>query len=131
MNCPKCKEPMIVLEINEVEIDHCLSCKGVWLDGGELELLLETANKKNELLSSFEIDKETKEEKRRCPICLKYMEKVLCGESKKNCIDRCRKGDGLWFDMGELHAIVKTGYFDKDSKVLKFLEDIFGNKVKE
>ncbi len=40
MNCPVCKEPMIVLELDEVEIDHCISCGGIWLDAGELELLI-------------------------------------------------------------------------------------------
>ena len=41
MDCPVCKDAMIVMELNEVEIDHCLSCSGIWLDAGELELLLE------------------------------------------------------------------------------------------
>ena len=39
MDCPACKEPLIVLELNEVEIDNCVSCGGIWLDKGELERL--------------------------------------------------------------------------------------------
>ena len=54
MDCPVCKnEPMIVLELNDVEIDYCLSCKGIWLDTGELELLLESSAKT--LFSAFQI----------------------------------------------------------------------------
>ena len=78
MDCPVCKEAMIVLELDEVEIDHCISCGGIWLDAGELELLLEGVEEKDNLLASFSIDKDTKEAGRRCPICLKKMEKVLC-----------------------------------------------------
>jgi hypothetical protein len=26
MDCPACREPMVVLELRDVEIDHCLSC---------------------------------------------------------------------------------------------------------
>ena len=39
MNCPACKEALIVLELDEVEIDHCLSCQGIWLDAGELQVV--------------------------------------------------------------------------------------------
>ncbi len=125
MNCPVCREPMIVLELDEVEIDHCISCGGIWLDAGELELLLGDSVEKNKLLSSFEIDKTTKEKARKCPICLKKMQKVLCGIDKKVLIDRCRRNDGLWFDLGELEEIIKMGNFDKDKKVLNLLKSMF------
>ncbi len=39
---------MIVLEI-----DHCTACGGVWLDAGELELLLDGAANKNALMASL------------------------------------------------------------------------------
>ena len=126
MDCPECREPMIVLELNEVEIDHCISCRGIWLDAGELELLLEDSGEKDGLLSSFKIDKSTKERSRKCPICLKRMEKVLCGTDKEVRIDKCRKNDGIWFDMGELEQIIKMGTFDKNSRVLDLLKDMFG-----
>ena len=37
MNCPACKNSMVILELNQVEIDYCTACKGIWLDSGELE----------------------------------------------------------------------------------------------
>jgi Zn-finger nucleic acid-binding protein len=36
MDCPACKKAMITLELADVEIDHCISCGGIWLDNGEL-----------------------------------------------------------------------------------------------
>ena len=36
---------MITLELEDVEIDHCLDCGGIWLDAGELELLLDEPEK--------------------------------------------------------------------------------------
>jgi Zn-finger nucleic acid-binding protein len=125
MNCPICNEPMIVLELDEIEIDHCISCAGIWLDSGELELLLEGTDKKDELLSSFVPDKKTKEKRRKCPICLKKMEKVLCGMDKKILIDKCGASDGLWFDKGELEQIIRMGSLDKENRVLNLLEDMF------
>ena len=129
MNCPVCKEPIVVLELDEVEIDHCISCGGIWLDAGELELLLEEAEAKDELLSSFKTDKKTKEKARKCPICLKKMEKVLCGTDEKIRIDRCRKNDGIWFDKGELKEVVSVASFDKDNKVLSLLKDMFSKET--
>jgi Zn-finger nucleic acid-binding protein len=119
---------MIVLELEEVEIDHCLSCGGIWLDAGELELLLENSEAKDDLLSSFEVDKNTREKGRKCPLCLKRMEKVLCGTGKKIRIDKCRRNEGIWFDLGELEEIIKMGSFDKGSRVLNLLQDMFGKK---
>lgn len=132
MNCPVCKEPMLVLELDEVEIDHCISCGGIWLDAGELELLLEGSDKKDNLLNSFRIDKASKEKPRRCPICLKKMEKVLCGTSgdKKVLVDKCRRNDGIWFDEGELEEVIKMGSFDKENKVLDLLKDMFKSRIK-
>ncbi len=99
MDCPVCKKPMVILELQSVEIDHCTFCGGIWLDGGELELLLENSIEKDKLLSSFFYDPNNKEEKLKCPICNKNMDKILVGEKKEIVIDRCKNNDGLWFDQ--------------------------------
>jgi Zn-finger nucleic acid-binding protein len=128
MDCPVCKEPMIVLELDEVEVDFCLDCRGIWLDAGELELLLGNEDESNQVLAGFKPDTGSTETRRNCPICSKKMEKVSASAEGGLCIDRCTANDGLWFDAGELHDIVRTGTIDKDSKVLKLLEDMFGMK---
>ena len=129
MDCPLCKEPMIVLELQGIEIDYCQECSGIWLDSGELELLLEDSGKKNDLLSSFTIASNTKEKKHKCPICLKKMDKISCGTYKKVLLDKCSFGDGIWFDNNELQEVISRGSLDKNNKVLDFLQDMF-NKTK-
>ena len=129
MDCPVCKtEPMVVLELHQVEIDYCLKCHGIWLDAGELEILLDGTQGKDEILGSFSEEKKTKEALRKCPICLKNMRKVNCGIEEKVLIDKCRKNHGLWFDKGELEEIISIGSLGKDSRVLDLLKDIFGKK---
>ena len=39
MKCPKCGHDLEEISYQEVMIDRCTECKGVWLDHGELELL--------------------------------------------------------------------------------------------
>ncbi len=41
MNCPKCNTSLIVANTQGVEVDHCPSCLGVWLDRGELEKIID------------------------------------------------------------------------------------------
>ena len=42
MLCPNCKtENLVTSEHQNVQIDHCPRCRGVWLDRGELEKLLQ------------------------------------------------------------------------------------------
>ncbi len=41
MNCPKCYEPLRIADRQGVEIDYCPECRGVWLDRGELDKILE------------------------------------------------------------------------------------------
>ena len=44
MNCPNCKEVRLVMsERQGIEIDYCPECRGVWLDRGELDKLIERA----------------------------------------------------------------------------------------
>ena len=41
MNCPKCQKAMATRTRDEIEVDVCGQCGGVWLDGGELAKILE------------------------------------------------------------------------------------------
>lgn len=41
MNCPICIVPLNVAERQGVEIDFCPKCRGVWLDRGELDKIIE------------------------------------------------------------------------------------------
>jgi Zn-finger nucleic acid-binding protein len=42
MNCPTCKDVQLAISDRQgVEIDYCPSCRGVWLDRGELDKLIE------------------------------------------------------------------------------------------
>ena len=44
MKCPTCPEATLVMSDRQgVEIDYCPACRGIWLDRGELDKLLERA----------------------------------------------------------------------------------------
>lgn len=41
MKCPVDGEQLIITERNGVEIDYCPKCRGIWLDRGELDKIIE------------------------------------------------------------------------------------------
>ena len=44
MQCPVCTDETLVISSREgIEIDHCPQCRGVWLDRGELDKIIERA----------------------------------------------------------------------------------------
>jgi hypothetical protein len=43
MLCPVCHVGLVMSERQGVEIDYCPQCRGVWLDRGELDKIIERA----------------------------------------------------------------------------------------
>ncbi len=126
MNCPVCDQSIIALELDQVEVDHCVHCGGAWLDAGELELLLEGAEYRGRLLASMREAGVVEEPVRLCPICDKKMQKVLMGIDGQVMIDKCTRDHGLWLDGGELARIVNMGRVKSESKVVELLREVFG-----
>lgn len=44
MQCPKCGTKLATVQHHDVTVEECPSCKGLWLDRGELELLSQREN---------------------------------------------------------------------------------------
>jgi uncharacterized protein len=44
MKCPVCDVVLTMTERQGIEIDACPQCRGVWLDRGELDKIIERAN---------------------------------------------------------------------------------------
>lgn len=111
MICPKCKSDMIVVEQDNIELDYCTDCNGVWFDAGEMDLLLQSIDIDSsgsllkDMLDAPETD--SPEKNRKCPICGSKMKKPTIGDKNKILIDVCPKGDGMWFDGGELTELIK------------------------
>src|SRR3546814_14481568 len=45
MPCPVCAVPLVMSERQGVEIDYCPQCRGVWLDRGELDKIIERSSR--------------------------------------------------------------------------------------
>ena len=45
MQCPKCQTALMITDRQGIEIDFCPQCRGVWLDRGELDKIVERASR--------------------------------------------------------------------------------------
>jgi Zn-finger nucleic acid-binding protein len=41
MKCPNCNATLVMADRQGIEIDYCPECRGVWLDRGELDKIIE------------------------------------------------------------------------------------------
>ena len=48
MECPRDGAELVAVDKGGVEIDYCPSCRGVWLDRGELDKILEQSRAMSE-----------------------------------------------------------------------------------
>ena len=51
MHCPKCGQSLAAAMYGPVEIDLCPSCRGLWLDTNELEIIIANESKRGLLHS--------------------------------------------------------------------------------
>ncbi len=135
MICPTCKSDMVVIEYNEIELDYCTNCRGVWFDSGELTLLLNSIDIEHHSHLLHDIvnipEAKSAEDKRKCPICNRKMKKTTIGQQPEILIDVCDQEDGLWFDGGEVHQLIshlaekQSPETDSQQDVLNYLGEVF------
>ncbi len=134
MKCPACKEPLVALELDAVEVDWCGACRGLWLDRGELDVLYGDAAAASDFLKSLKPAAQPKpgasaaplHPSRRCPICSSRMKTVSADWDGGIHLDECPKTDGIWFDAGELDRVLKAG--GGKGRVPEYLDRVFGSR---
>ncbi len=128
MLCPDCNDEMLILEYDNVEIDYCNECSGIWLDEGELQLLLGSTDSDSPVMKALlEKGSSSRKTNRPCPVCSKNMllvdiPVIIDGAQITVEIDKCPRNHGLWFDNGELQQIISSS---KGEPVAKFLGELF------
>jgi uncharacterized protein len=56
MKCPVCSVDLVMADRQGVEIDYCPKCRGVWLDRGELDKIIERSTSETSQRSSRDSD---------------------------------------------------------------------------
>lgn len=128
--CPNCHEPMVVLEWEGIEIDLCPSCRGVWLDLGELELIGEQAGVgPARLTAALEKARRGGVRERRCPRCRRKLRAISPEEGKAVEVDTCPRGHGIWFDHGEVETLVANYAAGERGAVARLFAELFQHEI--
>ncbi|NTU52137.1 MAG: hypothetical protein HGA97_00240 [Chlorobiaceae bacterium] len=99
MKCPACNMTLLVSERSGIEVDYCPECRGVWLDRGELDKIIERTKEH----SSERYDNNRYDEEKR------------------------HHGDDKHYGHGEhdYHADTKTGKRKRGGGALEFFGGLF------
>jgi len=111
LKCPRCKVPLEVALREEVEVDHCPKCEGLWVDFFDEKKVLDiqpAVFTVAELRRFRQIYKPWgklgKVSYEPCPVCTRLMNRKMWGSHSGVIVDRC-KDHGTWFDRGEVDKI--------------------------
>ncbi len=119
-DCPRCRKALaaVLLRVGDeqVEIDRCVACHGLFFDPGELDSVLGGIEKRAEevdhrqLLTLIEQETPTGDFEEvayvSCPDCGQLMHRRNFGQRSGVIIDTCRD-HGLWLDGGELRRLIR------------------------
>ncbi len=143
MDCPKCVGKLQHKQVENVEIDVCFVCEGIWFDENELKkiITLDSQDFKHRSFDREEFDgkeisglrQELDKKEAVCPRCgngVKLVSKEYHGKNKIN-VDVCAKCNGIWLDGGEISELRKRDLVDMKDKLdqhASFLQYIFSQK---
>lgn len=133
--CPHCGAPLIILELDGVEIDHCPACGGTWLDSGELEQIAALSAAPADagpgrLGEALRRAGDGGKSRRRCPRCRRRLRLIRLGEAPPVTLDRCPRGHGLWLDRGEMERVIRQFTEGTEGALAGFLGRMFQHQLK-
>lgn len=137
MDCPKCavgklNEVTVRIHVSgpdqELKVDQCFTCEGVWFDRGELEQYLKGKFKAiSSAMMPDEALKELSQQVGKCPRCHKPMSKQPSRMKRNVIVDYCRKCEGFWLDCTEVDQMEpRPGVQELVENFLNYLGTITG-----
>jgi len=129
INCPRCKTAMEIVRVDDVDLERCTSCAGIFFDNFELKKLDEAHEGKGSEV--FSKDKTARrvapamDQKLPCPKCPGIIMMRRYSSVKRAVeVDECAKCGGIWVDPGEISAI--RSEFATEEDRIKAADKIFG-----
>ncbi len=108
MNCPKCVQQILQPKtIQEIEVDTCPQCHGIWFDDHELEHLLDLSYKALKPLLRGKESPEANARHGKCPRDGTRLLRVTSAHDATLILDTCVECKGVWLDGGELRRLVQ------------------------
>ena len=102
MQCPKCESDMEKVAFEDIEVDRCVHCHGIWCDGLEGERLKELKGSEAIDIGDPKVGKEfNKVAEAICPHCQVKMIRMVDAIQPHIWFESCGVCHGSFFDAGE------------------------------
>lgn len=101
--CPKCGGELQAIIYEDIEVDRCCQCSGIWFDSLEAEQLKDLKGSENIDIGKFDWENHqgSLEDRINCPRCAIPMIKILDFDKHPIWYEHCPQCQGIWFDPGE------------------------------
>lgn len=115
--CPKDASVMLTIRVEDIEIDRCPTCGGIWFDLGELRQLLEIDGlEKEDLLKKDKTQAHVDVRTRtaiQCPRDGFAMMTIKDSQQRHIAYELCMMCGGIFLDSGELRDLSKFTLIEK------------------
>lgn len=115
MNCPKCISPMVKVTIDDIEVDRCTDCQGLFFDEFEKERLRKLKGAESLDVGDPKTGKEfNRVDRIHCPRCSSQMIRMVDIDQPHIWFEHCTVCGGAFFDAGEFRELSQhsiTGFF--------------------
>ena len=122
MECPRCLRQLGEIRIEELPLNECPGCRGVWFDFTEFERLLGMGRRGLDVLDVSRLSPEEasgEQEKLYCPRCEGHLVKVRSTLDPEVTLLGCLSCYGRWIDGNELLRLKRKGLLTKLGHVFK------------
>ena len=98
MQCPRDGTDLVEEHVHGIEVDHCPTCNGRWLDHHELDELEATQADEQQRRGTIRFAE--RESELHCPVCNEQMSAFNYRAYDLE-LDTCHNEHGFWLDAGE------------------------------
>jgi Zn-finger nucleic acid-binding protein len=113
MRCVKCDGGLVTVRIDDVDVEQCDRCAGIWFDAHELTRVLRRPHVEP-LLGRGPLLPGDDERRGRCPRCKSegYLVRVVSPRASIH-VDTCSICGGKWLDGGEIDLLRRRTWGDR------------------
>jgi len=121
MICPKCAAETEITSYDDIRVDRCSNCNGLWFESGELAELRNDTWMADYILDSGDpkVGKQfNRIDKIQCPECGTQMKEEFDPEQAHIMYESCPNGHGTFLDAGEFTDLVHHTFWDKFKRIV-------------
>jgi Zn-finger nucleic acid-binding protein len=110
MECPKCQADLATVLVDEIEINRCVRCGGLWFDRREDTALMRDAPAAAAAIDTgpvWQSSMHNDQGKSFCPRDGSLMRRLAVPDRPGMWVERCPTCEGTYFDAGELAQLTE------------------------